>query len=139
MKNLKIGIIILSIFAFYQCSSSKVISTNADLVVISATKTNSSVNNIPGAQLDFTVVKTKNITLNSVLYWEGKHSLTILKSNKDTIWAMAEIKKPKFTMESLEKEESLNSTPYIDSSCVLIYQLDEKSLRLEIPKLKLLK
>ena len=107
-------------------------------MVISATKTKQLVKGIPGIKLDFTVISTKPITLDSVYYWENKHPLIIVKTNNDTIWAKAEMRFPNFAKEMRDESIDMSTIRPPDSTCILIYHLDQTSLKLEVPELKLL-
>ena len=129
---------LLTILGLSNCTPSKVISINSELMVIEATKTAQVVNRVPGARLNFTVISSKEITLDSVYYWEYKHPLTIINTNEDTIWAKTEIRNP--NLARLLKDEAIDKSTIrpIDSTCVLIYHLKGKSFKLEVPKLTIL-
>ena len=136
MNFSKVGILIISIIGLYQCTPSKVVSINSELMVIEATKTPQVVSRAPGVRLNFTVISTKKISLDSVYYWEYKHPLTILKANEDTTWVSAEMRNP--ILGRMMRDEAVDPSTIRppDSTCILIYHFENKSLKLEIPKLE---
>lgn len=135
MKFYKVGMVFLTVLSLSNCTTSKVVSINSELMVIEATKTSQEVRRAPGARLNFTVVSNKEISLDSVYYWEKKHPLAIEKTNEDTIWVKAEIRNPIRARELKDDVVDPSTLRPIDSTCVLIYHLKGKSLQLTVPKL----
>ena len=118
------------------CSNNKVVSINDTIMVTEATISPIKVNRADGGLLNFTVVSTKGISLDSVYYWETKKPLIITKTSGDTIWAKAKIRKPFFGKENVETSTDPSIVRQPDTTCVLIYHLNEKPLKIEIPSLK---
>ena len=118
------------------CNPNKVVSINETIMVIEATTTPIKINRLPGALLNFTVVSNKEISLDSVYYWEMKKPLAIIKSVGDTIWAKAEVTKPNFAKENIITEQDPSTVRPPDTTCILIYHIKEQSLKIDIPSLK---
>lgn len=120
------------------CNPNKVVSINQTIMVTEATITPINIKRIEGARLNFTVISNKGISLDSVYYWEMKKPLVITKTLGDTIWAQAELKKPNFAKENIVTEQDPTTVRPPDTTCVLIYHLDEKPLKIDIPSLKVI-
>ena len=137
MKN-KLFILTLLLIsgAAYQCSSSKILTINSEIAVIEASKTPNVVNRTPGVQLSFTVVKNKEVQLDSVLYWERKQPLVISHTNKDTVWVTANFRNPTPDREMSKEVIDMSAEKPADTTCVLIYTFQNEPKQLTIPRLK---
>jgi hypothetical protein len=124
------------LIGLFSCNTSKVVSINDTIMVTEATTTPTKINNSEGAILNFTVISKKEISLDSVYYWETKKPLIIIKTSGDTIWAKSEIRKPVFAKENVETSQNPSIIRPPDTTCVLIYHLNEKPLKIDIPALK---
>ena len=138
MKNILFLLFFAITFVVISCKETKIVSVNKDFVITQASKKNVMVNGLPGAELQFTVVTLDQNTINSVHYWEGNHSLDVIKESGDTSWLSTTIRKPVLAKETINEEE-LSVVRPIDSTCYLIYIKDAEEFTIPIYSLKKLK
>lgn len=135
-KTVQFTSMLFLLFISMQCSTSKVVSINSEIAITEAKSTPIQINNQEGARLNFTILAYKEVSLNSVYYWEKQTPLTIIKENGDTIWAKAEITKPNLAKAMKESTMTPEVVRPVDTTCVLNYTFNGDKIKLPIPRLE---
>lgn len=137
MKKVKFLILISLALVTMRCNSTKVLTINTHLAIVSATITNTFINRTPGALLQFVVTTNASTTLDSVIYWGIKNPLSITATNNDTIWAQARFVKPIPDRVISESEQSMSAIAPPDTTCFITYHYKEEFNQIKIPTLRL--